>query len=483
MPLSEAIAIRCMSTHAQSAFAPDPLWLPPLLLDMDNPSCPLEEALLYHRPGRFGFFSILRQVKTILKEDKLIPVREQRTYRLSELRQVLGQLAGQPDVWIAQNEYTKPNRQSRNLGLLCVCFVDVDYYKCKVTTWDRPEQVAVALLDYLDQHGIPRPSVIVASGRGLQIKWLLEPLPAEALPRWNAVQKELTQKLAEFGADPQAKDSSRVLRLVGTINSRSGTMVRVIYADTTRMHDFDQLADAVLPLPRKQLQAEREARLLVFRGDKPKPKERQEPRAEITGLRQKSVRQLWQARLDDLHTLAKLRGWLAGAPEGMQDITLWIATCATAWTQPSPWINKAKATLAKAFTPTWSETETHAVLSSTCNRQLQAERGEVITFNGVEVDPRYRLKNETLIELLRITAEEQRHMTTIISREEKLRRGRERKRNARRNAGVIDRQAYLGIAANRKTEALALRLQGKTWQEVAKAVRYSSAASARIACR
>ena len=82
---------------------------------------------------------------------------------------------------------------------------------------DAQAQCAM-LVAYCDSEGIPVPSVIVGSGRGLYAKWLLRPvLSRRALPYWNAVQAALAARLGRFGTDTGALDGSRVLRLVGVL--------------------------------------------------------------------------------------------------------------------------------------------------------------------------------------------------------------------------------------------------------------------------
>ena len=171
-------------------------------------------------------------------------------------------------------------------------------------------------MNYGLDEGIPVPSLILFSGRGLQVKWLLDrPLPRAALPRWNALQTHLVALLAPFGADPGARDAARVLRLVDTLNTRSGERVRVLWLNETagevKHYPFESLAEMILPRSRdalkeqRQAQAERRARLTVIPGSK-------------TGnLRAFSGRQLAWDRLEDLRTLAKLRGWMEhGIPHG-----------------------------------------------------------------------------------------------------------------------------------------------------------------------
>ena len=97
------------------------------------------------------------------------------------------------------------------------------------------------------------------------MKWLLErPLPRAALPRWNAVQKHLVASLELFGADPGARDASRVLRLVDTVNTRSGERVRVLWVNERegeiQHYPFDYLAETILPLDRETLREARQAK-------------------------------------------------------------------------------------------------------------------------------------------------------------------------------------------------------------------------------
>ena len=156
----------------------------------------------------------------------------QRTYRLSELPTVIEALDPARDTWISQAEFCKPNRRIVHLLRLSLCFVDLDTYKTPFKG-ESPEALDRRVRGYcLDEWNLPLPSLILYSGRGLQVKWLLErPLPRAALPRWNAVQKQLVTNLEPFGADPGARDASRLLRLVDTVNTRSGERVRVLWVN------------------------------------------------------------------------------------------------------------------------------------------------------------------------------------------------------------------------------------------------------------
>ncbi len=250
---------------------PKPEPLPSLLARLD-------EAALYHRAGDRGFFTLLWADSAAAPGNRQPVLKIQRAYRLDALPQVIEAIDPERDTWISQAEFGQPNRRIVHLLRLGLCFVDLDTYK---TPWrdTPPESLLRRFLGYCGDEGLPHPSLVVYSGRGLQAKWLLErPLPRAALPRWNAVQKELVARLEPFGADPGARDASRVLRLVDTVNTRSGERVRVLWvqwhAGEVRQYGFELLAETLLPVAREILQlkrqppAERRTALKVLPGGK-----------------------------------------------------------------------------------------------------------------------------------------------------------------------------------------------------------------------
>lgn len=201
----------------------------------------LAEASLYHRPGAYGFFSILTKHADGQKR--------QFCYVMPKMAEIIPLLPRDRDTWISQAEFTKPNRRVVNLARLGLLFVDIDCYNVNMT----PDQALSIALLTCDDLGLPHPSVVVNSGRGLQLKWILtKALPRFALPRWNAIQSSLVDSFILIGADHNAKDASRVLRLVGTINSKSGQYAKVSYVShdaqgQVATYDFEYLAEILLP--------------------------------------------------------------------------------------------------------------------------------------------------------------------------------------------------------------------------------------------
>jgi hypothetical protein len=181
-----------------------------------------DEANTYHDAGRRGFFSLLTKWEN---------GKRQSSYPLTEMVAVLNMVDITRDTWLTQAEFMRPNRRIVNLLRIGLLFVDLDTYKMPWSQGKTLEELVASVIYFCQvEEGLPIPSLMVYSGRGLQAKWLLDgTIPRQALPRWNACQCQLVDKLAELGADPGAKDASRVLRLVNTVNTKSGNVCRVVH--------------------------------------------------------------------------------------------------------------------------------------------------------------------------------------------------------------------------------------------------------------
>jgi hypothetical protein len=458
--------------------------------------CPLlsgaEEAALYHDAGAFGFFSLLWCEPH--RDRLLLPARHarqypkvQKSYRLSELPRVIAALDPERDTWISQAEFICPNRRVIYLLRLNLCFVDLDTYK---TPWRvySPDVIADIIRGFCRDEGIPEPSLILFSGRGLQVKWLLaRPLPRAALPRWNAVQKQLVAALHRFGADPAARDASRLLRLVDTVNTRSGERVRVLWVNDSqgeiRHYGFDYLAEWLLPVDRDTIRAEREA------GDKRRASLRLLPGGRTGNLRTFSNRQLSWDRLEDLRTLAKLRAWTeTGIPHGYRSKYLhWCLNflLLSGAVHSSQLFYEAQA-LVREVCPDLPQ-DARSVLSTLYRKAQAYEAGEQVEFDGKKYPPLYTPRNSTLMELFAITEEESKRLRTIITREEAAERtivrDRLRRHQKRRELGAVDRATYLETAEQRRAQARLLRAKGLTWAEVGKEMEISATAARKLVNR
>ena len=252
--------------------------------------------------------------------------------------------------------------------------------------------------------------------------------PWAALPRWNAVQRELVSRLVDFGADPKARDASRVLRLVSTCNTNQPDpelrKVRVLWVEEADgeplLHDFERLAEAVLPFTRKEAEAieadKPSGRVIQFKGGS-------EPEQQACRF---SYETLHWDRVTDMRKLRELRVTIA---EGGRETFVFLMLNQLAQSGQINAHNFQYETVALAREcesfikgSAWSR----STFSTLYRRVKEHMAGQYGRGQGL-----YRYKNATLIDQLRITPEEERHMKTLISRREKDRRWNDRRNEAR----------------------------------------------------
>lgn len=411
----------------------------------------------FHDPTRPGFFSILHSTHDAGKR--------QRSYKLADMPTIIELLDKTRDTWISQAEFTKPNRRVVNLWRLGLCFVDLDTYTIGMT--GDPEKLAQHLVIHCQEEGVPPPSLVVFSGRGLQAKWLLEnAIPRQALPRWNLCQRVLVDKLASFGADANAKDASRVLRLVGAVNTKSGEVARVVHVTEENgqpvRYGFEYLCEWLLPVARETIERERQQwavekaaraarrqQMVLLPGGR-----------QINGLRGFSGRELAWHRLEDLRKLAELRG---GVDEGQRMLMLfWQLNfmLLSGSTNTGQMWYEAQA-LARAIDPQWHHDK--SALSTLYNKAKAFEAGERVEWQGKSYPALYTPRNDHLIDAFRITDDEQRELKTIITPGMARERDAARKKAKRAAAGAVDRATYEANSASRLKPWERLGMSRATW--------------------
>lgn len=414
-----------------------------------------DEAALYHRPGP-AFFSLLFQ-------DGAHKV--QRSYRTRDMAQVLRLLPRDRDTWLSQAQFVAPNRRVVNLASLSSLFLDIDCYQLGLA----PSQAENLLLLHCEDNHLLLPSLIIWSGRGIQVKWLLDqPLPRHALPRWNAAQRALVARFAHLGADPAARDASRVLRLVETVNTKTGAVVHVSWANVLpsgeiQAHGFDHLCEQLLPFSREQLadqraqRAQREqqaqARRAVFQLVDGNPDAR----------RGFSARQLAWHRLEDLRALYRLRqGRLDGLSMPLLFWSLNFLLLSGATNTGQMW-HEATA-LCREYG--LGDFRRQSELSTLYAKAKEHEAGQTVTYNGRAYPPLYTPRNATLIDLFRIEPDEQRHLKTILGDDETKTRHRQREETRRRQAGAVTRTEYLSASEDKRASARIMTAQGMSTREI-----------------
>ena len=319
---------------------------------------------------------------TIAKKD---PDYSQWHYKKDELLESTEDIINDINAYVSQNTFYKPQRRIENIKELRAVYIDIDCYNSKYTK----DAVQYFLENDLYGHKIPRPNYLIDSGRGLYYVILIKPVPSMAMPLWYAVQRYLFNALKQFGADANALDPTRVLRIVGTMNSKSGTCVEVLDA-----YDYEyslrEIQEGYLPEIEK------------------KKKSKGRPKKMVSLFTEYS---LYYARVMDITKVCELRDYDV---EGHREIILFLY---------------------RYFSACFTE-DTNEALSRAL--ELNAMFKKPLPDNEVMTDTKsatrayenrlYKYTNAKLISILDITPQEQEHLRTIISGKEKYRRCAEDKK-------------------------------------------------------
>ncbi|TKD65708.1 winged helix-turn-helix domain-containing protein [Pseudalkalibacillus hwajinpoensis] len=376
----------------------------------------------FHHKDSTGYITLARKEK-----NRFV----QYHYKPSELADNLSKWLGE-DIYFSQNTFYKPSRQIESIRELRSLYVDTD---CYLLNLDPQWLLGKLQLEFFDQL-IPEPNIIIFSGQGLVLIWLIDPVPYKALPLWQAVQQYLLNQLKEFGGDAKASDAARIFRIDGSVNSKNGEEVHVEYRHDYR-YTLRTLQEEYLPVLETQ-------KTPIKRG------------------RPKKVQQLFNtyslhhARLLDLVKLVELRNYdVTGYRELICFLYRYWQCCYLAdpaeaihqtlffnsqFKEPLPEKEVLRAT--KSAQKAWD-----AKSSEEANR-LAKEKG----YPGAG----YNLKNSTIIEWLDITEEEQSHLKTLIGSLEKRKRNTIAKREKRREEGVRTREEYIGEQKEKTLDKLFL---------------------------
>ena len=307
-------------------------------------------------------------------------------YKYAELKDL--DMSGE-NIYITLNTFYKPCRRLENIKELNTLFIDLDYYK----TGKTKDQVLMDLEKNYFNQSIPIPNYVIDSGRGMYLIWIINAVPSKALPLWKAVQEYLYNQLKYFGADRQALDATRILRVPGSINSKSKTVVNIL-DEYEYIYDLREIQNGFLP----EL--------------KPYEKKKGRPSKINYIYRERS---LYYGRIQDIIKLCELREYDL---KGHRELILFLYRYYLC-----------------SFTEDIEKALNDALELNSMFRKALSEREVIRATRSAErcyldKNKQYKYKNETLIELLEITEEEQRNMTIIISKEEYKRRKRIRNKNS-----------------------------------------------------
>lgn len=400
----------------------------------------------------------------------------QMSYPVRKLSEVLISIKEWEDTWISQASFRRGSRRLVNFRAVSLFFLDLDTYKHEYLKHLSPLEQVTHLLCFCETERLALPSTVVFSGRGLQVKWLLEQeVEGYQLLRWRACQLALATKLKGMKADFGALDPSRVLRLVGTKHSKSGEIVRVLYGDPSApvRYDFGELSEQLLArsviegfeqceeAPKRPAKARK--RSTKDKETKPRTEKLSKVSTELSdGLPHHEYTRetlIANARFWDLRKLIELRSPVKeGERMSFLFWTLNFFCFIRIVTKPEDLMAEANE-LVQVIDPTWDFGEQH--LLTLLHKSQDYCEGKVVLHDGKPYPPLYTPTNDYLVDLFSITPEEQRQLTSIRSTEvaHQFRLASYEKINRKRRP--VNRQEYLASVANDELRAKVIELRSE----------------------
>lgn len=380
-----------------------------------------------------------------------------KNYKGSNLQEIINVYNRDKDIFITPNSTYNGKRDSKNIRQLRALYVDLDYKDYEFN------DLVYRVWDLVNEEKIPEPTMVVASGRGAHVYWRIEHAPYQALATWQELEDYLCKQLKYLGADSKATDAVRILRLPDTINSRNNVKCKVMIIN-------DETTYSMYDLREKYLKWKPKAFKVVEIENKINNK-----KVKSKVLQFFTSYTLHIARAEDILTLCKLRKYKVTGYRNM------ILHCYAYWigvtTRESSKLAEVVNELNNSFTESLKQNEVDAILRcvpKAIEKFLDYEQGlrsgEVKRVSkGMRDKGGYWYKNETLIERLDITLEEQKHLKTIISTEVKYDRrrvkDREDKKERRRNEqGLTPKQQEM---KDLKVKVLELKEKGLSIRKIA----------------
>ena len=311
------------------------------------------------------------------------------------------------DVYISQNTFNNRSRRLIHLKELKALYIDIDCYKVNLS-----KEATKYFLEN-DLYGqIPVPNMLIDSGRGLYYIIFLENTKVEDLPKWQLVERYLYEKLKNLGADNKALDATRVLRVVGSTNSKNNELVKVI--DT---YDYQYTLDEIIENYIPEVNEDRKEK------QKPKGVKKKGRKKKFVSLF--NLYNLYYTRFKDIKKLVEIRNY---EMTGYREITLFlIRYFLNVYHGDDDLVMEEVIEINNSFT---EPLEINEVFNATRSGAIGATESV------------YKYSNDKLIKLLDITPSEQKEMATIIGKSEKYYRNNKNRREQRRNEeGLTNKEA------------------------------------------
>lgn len=367
----------------------------------------------------------------------------------------LQRFEGEGEFYCSVNSFFCPGRHSSEyIKRLNALFVDLDYYNIPELKNLSGTEVFDKIKKEID---FPKESFVISSGAGLYIIWLLETTYSTPASQkyWSKIEQMLINKFSPYGADARVKDPARVLRLLGTKNSKNNATVQIISNKDVlenplryELRDFSDFFNAENSTSTK----------VTHKLVKKKPKQI---------FRLKNLLTLNYARTRDIEKLIELRS--KQSQEGHREHLLFLYRLHLLYANVTE--EQSLEMTLDLNNGLYDPLDDNEIINKTACVVKYADnyKSSLVKYTRAEGSLNdylsshncYIYKNITLVNLLNISEAEQLHMSTLIGLDEKKRRKNMRNRDYFSNPQNVDKYNK----GRRKRYLEQLKKEGKLTRE------------------
>lgn len=330
------------------------------------------------------------------------------------------------NIYITPNSFFMPARKIENVRKLNALYIDLDYYNIsKYESCSFQDMKEILEKHYFD-FGIPAPSFLVNTGRGICIYWMIEPVPGQALPLWNAIERYLYGCLKDLGADSKCLDCTRLMRIAGSNNINNNYPTELYIYDVNYIYSLREIQNEYLPELSPAIEKNKKKKLEAPPGDHKYKKKKKKNKL----FRLLNIYSLHYSRLKDIVKLQELREGMCRDNNGqlikdsqrelMCFLYRYWSCCFTQDFEKSyedmiSFNNKFKYPLNE------NEIKNNTIMAEKAYQYWQSfiSGDPIEDINKNRIFTGYNYTNKKLIELLNITDSEIKNLETIIDIKEK----------------------------------------------------------------
>lgn len=319
------------------------------------------------------------------------------------------------DIYYTPNTFNSPIKREREyLWQLHRFYIDIDH-KAGTEPIDLFEVVG-AVEQLVEEKKIPQPTEYINSGRGIHIYWDINNCHIMLLDLWEKIEnhlfntiKELERSIKNISVDTRVKDPTRLLRLPGTINSKSNSKCYSMLKNEGNIYNIFDLKKAYIKVN----------------------KQYKKNKSKITYLPTKNLYTLNMSRIEDFKHIVSLRN---GDIKGYRNTLIMLYSYHYRLVNEVTVEELIKVT--KEFNKSFKEPYKAKELISVCRSV-----NRTVKHFQEDNNKGYKFTNKYIINALDLEEQEQEQLLTIISTRVKYDRNNKKRNEARRNEeGLTSRQ-------------------------------------------